>query len=84
MSKTLLNPAAFHRNRGWGRCHFVIHARKAWLQGLSPKENREIPPLDYPLVLEMKRRFPELTICINGGIASLDQAKDLLAGAWMG
>ena len=58
--------------------HFVIHARKAWLQGLSPKENREIPPLDYGLVLRMKRAFPELTICINGGIASLDQARDLL------
>ncbi|RGP37927.1 tRNA dihydrouridine(20/20a) synthase DusA [Pseudotabrizicola alkalilacus] len=58
--------------------HFVIHARKAWLQGLSPKENREIPPLDYPLVLEMKRRFPELTICINGGISTLAQAKQLL------
>lgn len=64
---------------GAGVTHFVVHARKAWLQGLSPKENREIPPLDYPLVIEMKRRFPELTICINGGIASLDLARDLLA-----
>lgn len=61
-----------------GVTHFVIHARKAWLQGLSPKENREIPPLDYPLVLEMKRRFPELTIAINGGVATLEQAKSLL------
>ena len=59
--------------------HVIIHARKAWLQGLSPKENREIPPLDYPLVLAMKQRFPELTICINGGITTLDQARDLLA-----
>lgn len=59
--------------------HFVIHARKAWLKGLSPKENREIPPLDYPLVLQMKRDFPDLTIAINGGIASLDLAEDLLA-----
>lgn len=58
--------------------HFVVHARKAWLQGLSPKENREIPPLDYPLVLEMKRRYPDLTICLNGGVASLDQARALL------
>ncbi len=58
--------------------HFVIHARKAWLQGLSPKENREIPPLDYPLVLAMKQRFPELTICLNGGVATLDQARALL------
>lgn len=55
--------------------HFVIHARKAWLQGLSPKENREIPPLNHDLVLRMKRAFPELTICINGGITSLEQAK---------
>ena len=58
--------------------HFVIHARKAWLQGLSPKENREIPPLDYPLVLRMKREFPDLTICINGGVTTLDQARGLL------
>jgi tRNA-dihydrouridine synthase A len=57
---------------------FIIHARKAWLQGLSPKENREIPPLDYPLVLAMKRQFPELVICVNGGITSFEQAKALL------
>lgn len=63
---------------GAGVTHFIIHARKAWLQGLSPKENREIPPLDYSLVLRMKQRFPELTICINGGIASLDLAQNLL------
>ena len=59
--------------------HVVIHARKAWLQGLSPKENREIPPLDYPLVLRMKRDFPELAIALNGGVTTLDQARDLLA-----
>ncbi|MCB6176947.1 tRNA dihydrouridine(20/20a) synthase DusA [Rhodobacter sp. Har01] len=59
--------------------HFVIHARKAWLQGLSPKQNRDIPPLDYGLVLRMKTRFPELTICLNGGVTTLDQARDLLA-----
>ena len=58
--------------------HFIIHARKAWLKGLSPKENRDIPPLDYPLVLRMKQQFPRLTICINGGITSLDQAKEFL------
>ena len=58
--------------------HVVIHARKAWLQGLSPKENREIPPLDYPLVIAMKQRFPELTICLNGGVTSLAQVRDLL------
>ena len=58
--------------------HFIVHARKAWLQGLSPKENREIPPLDYPLVHQMKSAFPHLTIAINGGVATLDQAKALL------
>ncbi|MCB1366573.1 MAG: tRNA dihydrouridine(20/20a) synthase DusA [Rhodobacteraceae bacterium] len=57
----------------------TIHARKAWLQGLSPKENREVPPLDYPLVLEMKHAFPDLSIAINGGITSLDQAEAFLA-----
>ncbi|GLS87315.1 tRNA-dihydrouridine(20/20a) synthase [Cypionkella aquatica] len=58
--------------------HFIIHARKAWLKGLSPKENREIPPLNYDLVLRMKAAFPQLTICINGGITGLDQAQRLL------
>lgn len=57
----------------------IVHARKAWLQGLSPKENREIPPLDYPLVLAMKRAFPDLTICLNGGVETLDAAEALLA-----
>lgn len=52
-----------------------IHARKAWLKGLSPKENRDIPPLDYPLVHEMKRQFGHIHISINGGIASLDEAE---------
>jgi tRNA-dihydrouridine synthase A len=59
--------------------HIIIHARKAWLQGLSPKENREIPPLDHGLVIAMKRRFPELTICLNGGVTALDQVRALLA-----
>jgi tRNA-dihydrouridine synthase A len=53
---------------------FIVHARKAWLQGLSPKENREIPPLDYDRVHRLKAAFPELTIVINGGIATLDEA----------
>ncbi|MEY8840889.1 tRNA dihydrouridine(20/20a) synthase DusA, partial [Cribrihabitans sp. XS_ASV171] len=53
----------------------TIHARKAWLQGLSPKENRDIPPLDYPLVHRMKELFPNLHISINGGIASLEEAQ---------
>jgi tRNA-dihydrouridine synthase A len=51
---------------------FVVHARKAWLQGLSPKENRDVPPLDYDLVRQLKRERPHLTIVINGGIASLE------------
>src|SRR5687767_2604879 len=58
---------------------FVVHARKAWLKGLSPKENRDIPPLDYPLVYRLKRERPELTIVINGGVASLDEAQAHLA-----
>ncbi|KMK67953.1 tRNA-U16,U17-dihydrouridine synthase [Puniceibacterium sp. IMCC21224] len=57
---------------------FIIHARKAWLDGLSPKENRDIPPLDYALVKAMKGLFPALTIVINGGITDLDQARRLL------
>ncbi|MDB5660696.1 MAG: tRNA dihydrouridine(20/20a) synthase DusA [Cypionkella sp.] len=61
-----------------GVTHFIVHARKAWLKGLSPKENREVPPLNYDLVLRMKAAFPHLMICINGGITSLDQAKTLL------
>jgi tRNA-dihydrouridine synthase A len=64
-----------------------IHARKAWLQGLSPKENRDIPPLDYTLVHEIKRRNPTTFIGINGGITSLEQAADHLAvmdGVMMG
>ncbi|QIZ79205.1 tRNA dihydrouridine(20/20a) synthase DusA [Thalassovita gelatinovora] len=58
---------------------FTIHARKAWLQGLSPKENRDIPPLDYDLVRRMKQEFPDLHLSVNGGIASLSQAKAFLA-----
>ena len=54
---------------------FIIHARKAWLSGLSPKENRDVPPLDYALVRRLKRERPHLTICINGGIGSLDEAE---------
>lgn len=71
-------PAFIETMAGAGVGHIIVHARKAWLQGLSPKENREIPPLDHDLVLRMKQRFPELTICINGGITSLAQAKGLL------
>ena len=54
---------------------FIIHARMAWLQGLSPKENRDVPPLDYGLVRRLKRERPQMSISINGGIASLDAAE---------
>ncbi|MGH6997255.1 MAG: tRNA dihydrouridine(20/20a) synthase DusA [Phenylobacterium sp.] len=57
---------------------FVVHARKAWLKGLSPKENRDVPPLDYPLVHRLKRERPDLTIVINGGVGSLDEAEQHL------
>jgi len=52
---------------------FIVHARKAWLKGLSPKENREVPPLNYDWVYQLKQDFPALTIIINGGIQTLDQ-----------
>jgi tRNA-dihydrouridine synthase A len=58
-----------------GVTHFAVHARKAWLQGLSPKENREKPPLDYDLVYCIKRENPALTIILNGGVQSLDEAE---------
>lgn len=54
--------------RATGCTVFVVHARKAWLKGLSPKENRDVPPLNYERVYQLKREFPELTIIINGGI----------------
>jgi tRNA-dihydrouridine synthase A len=52
---------------------FIVHARKAWLQGLSPKENREIPPLNYPWVYQLKKDFPHLTIVVNGGIQTIEE-----------
>jgi tRNA-dihydrouridine synthase A len=58
---------------------FIVHARKAWLHGLSPKDNRDIPPLDYGLVARLKRERPDLTIIINGGIATLAAAQAHLA-----
>jgi tRNA-dihydrouridine synthase A len=58
---------------------FAVHARKAWLQGLSPKENREIPPLDYDLVYRIKRENPHLTIIVNGGVHSLEDAEQHMA-----
>ncbi len=61
-----------------GVTRVTIHARKAWLQGLSPKENRDIPPLDYDLVFAMKKQFPALHISINGGIGDLETAGQML------
>jgi len=57
---------------------FIVHARKAWLKGLSPKENRDVPPLNYELVYQMKREFPKLEIIINGGIKTLEQTEQHL------
>ena len=57
---------------------FIVHARKAWLQGLSPKENREVPPLHYDFVHRLKAEMPDLNISINGGIKTLDQIEEQL------
>jgi tRNA-dihydrouridine synthase A len=63
-----------------GGCRtFILHARKAWLEGLSPKENRDVPPIDYDRVYRMKARRPDLTIIVNGGIGSFGEAVDHLA-----
>lgn len=63
-------------SRAAGCSVFVVHARKAWLEGLSPKENREIPPLDYPLVRDLKRSLPELVVVLNGGLADIAQVEN--------
>ena len=66
---------------------FIVHARKAWLEGLSPKENRDVPPLDHDRVHRLKRKFSGLEICINGGIETVAEAEDHLAfvdGVMMG
>jgi tRNA-dihydrouridine synthase A len=65
----------------------VVHARKAWLNGLSPKENRDIPPLDYDRVYRLKAAMPDMPVIINGGIASLDEARghlDRVDGVMLG
>jgi tRNA-dihydrouridine synthase A len=65
----------------------IVHARKAWLQGLSPRENREVPPLDYDRVYRLKAGHPTLTIVLNGGVASIEQALrhlDHIDGVMMG
>ena len=70
-----------------GAAGVIVHARKAWLQGLSPRDNRTVPPLDYPLVYELKRAYPALPIAINGGIDSLAAANahlDQVDGVMLG
>jgi tRNA-dihydrouridine synthase A len=71
-------PAFLGRLADVGVRRVAVHARKAWLEGLSPKQNREIPPLDHELVVRMKAAFPELAIVVNGGIVDLDQAERFL------
>ena len=72
-------PGFLEQIRAAGVSRVTIHARKAWLQGLSPKENRDVPPLDYELVHRMKAAFPDMHISINGGIATLAEAEAHLA-----
>ena len=72
-------PEFLEKIRAAGVDRVTIHARKAWLKGLSPKENRDIPPLDYELVHQMKASFPDMHISINGGIATLEDAQAQLA-----
>ena len=61
-----------------GCSSFIVHARKAWLQGLNPKQNREIPPLDYKAVAQLKRDYPALTITLNGGLKTLAEVEQQL------
>ena len=77
-------PAFLETVAAAGVSRFTIHARKAWLQGLSPKENRTTPPLDYDIVVQMKRDFPDLHLTINGGINSLAEAKAHLSAGMDG
>lgn len=73
--------------RAAGTDALIVHARKAWLKGLSPRENRDVPPLDYPLVRRLKHAHPDFEIVLNGGIAKLDQAQAELShvdGVMMG
>lgn len=80
-------PAFIDTLRQAGIRRVTIHARKAWLKGLSARENREIPPLDYPLVHAMKAQFPDMHLSVNGGIVNLDQAREhlnVMDGAMVG
>jgi tRNA-dihydrouridine synthase A len=64
--------------RAAGCTLFAVHARKAWLAGLSPKENREVPPLNYARVYRLKREHPDLTVILNGGVASIEDVQEHL------
>ena len=77
-------PALIDSVRAAGVRRVIVHARKAWLQGLSARENREIPPLDYDLAARMVTDFPDMAICVNGGVATLDAAESLLARGFAG
>ena len=75
------------RVKAAGADALIVHARKAWLKGLSPRENRDVPPLDYAIVRRLKAAHPDFEIVVNGGIASLEQTKAMLAdfdGVMMG
>jgi len=71
-------PAFIDGVAGAGAAAVIVHARKAWLEGLSPKDNRTVPPLDYPLVYGIKRRHPGLPVVINGGISTLGEVEEHL------
>ena len=78
LDKTL--PEFIEKVSAAGARRFIIHARKAWLKGLSPKENRDVPPLDYALVHAMKARYPHLDIVLNGGVKTIAEAQADAAG----
>jgi len=77
-------PAFLEAMQAAGIRRVIVHARKAWLKGLSPKENRTVPPLDHGLVREMAAAFPALTLVLNGGIADADEARRALAAGGIG
>lgn len=77
-------PAFIETVKEAGATRVIVHARKAWLEGLSPKENRDIPPLDYPLVAEMNRTFTDLPIHLNGGVETLEDVTAQLEAGFAG
>ncbi len=77
-------PAFLETLQAAGVRRVIVHARKAWLRGLSPKENRDVPPLDYGIVHRMKAAFPDLHLSLNGGVADLDAVEAHLAAGMDG